>query len=314
MNNGESHVVVAIIIWCSAILGFLASYVFSQSPRVLSLGNTFGGGVLLAAGLVHLTNDAFENFEKASEDSWAKRYDYPWAAFFVCLGFLVTLVIEVTVLQIIDGTIRYDEDSQLREDLLSGNAKIYNSTEKNRKHSSLHEAIVESALEGHHHQTNEGTKDVHKHSVGDVMNRGMAIAIIFFCAISCHSFIAGLGIGVVTGNELWSTMIAIIAHKGLATFTLANCFMNANCSKATLISFIFGFSLVTPLGILCGSLMSTSEGATQGVLIGLAGGSFLYVGIIEVISKEVANPFDWKWKLLLLIIGWGIMSLLGLWV
>jgi len=316
MDNTLSHYVVACNIWFSAVLGFLASYVFAKNPRVLSLGNTFGGGVLLAAGLVHLANDSSEIFENASEDSWSKRNEYPWGAFFVCLGFLVTLLIEVTILRIIDETGRYIDDPYVHEQLLSTHKQSndYESTQNIRKPSSLAEAMMDTALNGDH-QRDEGAKvGNHDHFDGGVMKRGMAVAIIFLCAISCHSFIAGLGIGAMTGRELWSGMIAIVAHKSLATFTLAQCFINAYCSMLTLMCFIFVFSLVTPIGILCGTLISNEEGPSEGVLIGLAGGSFLYIGIIEVISKEVENPRDWKFKLLMLIIGWGLMSLLALWV
>jgi len=301
MTNFESHFAVAAIIWLSAVAGFLASYIFAKNQRVLALGNTFGGGVLLAAGLVHLTNDSFESFEEAGDGSWSKRYDYPWAAFFVCLGFLVTLVIEVSVLQILDDT----RNAYGSKDGTPQSAK---------KASSLYEAMLDSALENHDKCLSDVKVCEHNHSVGAVLQGGFISAIVFLCAISCHSFIAGLGIGALTGTELWSGMIAIIAHKSLATFTLANCFMNANVSKSMLISFMFGFSLVTPVGILCGMLISNLEGPMKGVLIGLAGGSFLYIGIIEVISKEVENPRDWKLKLLMLIFGWGLMSLLALWV
>jgi len=312
MRNAGSHLAVAGIIWLSAVVGFLASYVFAKNPRILSLGNTFGGGVLLAAGLVHLTNDAFEIFESADEDNWSKRYGYPWAAFFVCSGFLVTLVIEVTVLQIIDET-RKDDAPHFQQKLLTGDeilTKDYDSTKSTRKPSSVSEAIMDVALQ----DPEKNEKNDHHHFDGDVINRGMVIAIVFLFAISCHSFLAGLGIGALNGKELWSGMIAIIAHKSLATFTLANCFINANCTTLTLTGFIFGFSLVTPLGILCGALISNEEGPTEGVLIGLAGGSFLYIGIIEVISKEVENQRDWMLKLLMLIMGWALMSLLALWV
>merc|ERR1719285_1140708 len=114
--------------------------------------------------------------------------------------------------------------------------------------------MLDSALEKHDKCLSNVKVCEHKHSVGAILNGGFVSAIVFLCAISCHSFIAGLGIGALTGNELWSGMIAIVAHKSLATFTLANCFMNANCSKLTLISFMFGFSLVTPIGIMCGNL------------------------------------------------------------
>merc|ERR1719193_2390612 len=113
-----------------------------------------------------------------------------------------------------------------------------------------------------------------------------------------------------TGSDMWSGMVAVVAHKGLATFTLSTCFIKAGCPKGTLAFYILLFSVVTPLGILCGMLMSGTDIATEGLLVGLAGGSFLYIGVLEVISKEMENPDDKIYKLLTLLLGWGLMSVL----
>jgi len=325
MDSANSHVLVAIIIWCSAVLGYLSSLSCSGSPRVLALGNTFGGGVLLAAGLVHLANDSLGAFEEAKASSWAKRYDFPWAAFFVSLGFLLTLFIEETVLHIIEKTESNHEQYDMLEEPLKpldensaiterGSVPRANLTDcfsaEHRRSSyskapTLSARMMEAAILDH---------DDHDYGAGDVIERGMAVAVVFLLAISCHSFIAGLGVGAMSGRALWSGMIALVAHKGLATFTLATCFIKAGCPRTTLTCYIALFSIVTPFGILCGSLMASAGGATDGVLIGFAGGSFLYIGVLEVISKEMQNSTDKILKLLVLILGWGLISSLAIWV
>jgi len=316
MGNTTGHILVAIIIWLSAVAGVLGSYFASKNKRLLGLGNTFGGGVLLAAGLVHLTNDAFEEFDNADEDSWCKRYNFPWAAFFVSMGFVITLLIEVTVLHLLDEIRDRHDDSNLKSSLIGKDLPTYSefdhhqslpstsatATSRFMKPRSISEAMSsDSTFHGHP-------------GVGDAVEQGLAVAIVFFCAISCHSFIAGLGVGALSGNEMWSGMIAIIMHKGLASFTLANCFNKSKSPTLVNVLFMLAFSIVTPVGIMLGMLITQTVGPTEGILIGLAGGSFLYIGIIEVISKEMESPDDWRCKLLVLIVGWGLMSMLAIWV
>jgi len=309
MNITESHFVVAFIIWLSAIAGFICSLTSARSPRILALGNCFGGGVLLAAGLVHLSNDCIEDFDSADEDNWSKRYDFPWGAFFVSVGFVITLLVEEIVLHILERTekkhslmepfsIGQDIEEGNYHDLRNGQGRV-----GNKRTLSAHMLDTATRKEKHDH-----------YGAGHVTERGMAVAFVFLLAISCHSFIAGLGLGALTGSSLWSGMIAIIAHKGMATFTLATCFLKANCTKVKLAIYILSFSLVTPLGILCGTLLRDQGGATQGIVVGLAAGSFLYIGILEVISKEMESQIDKIYKLILLLVGWGLMSALAIWV
>jgi len=313
MENVVYHILAALIIWASAVTGFLCTYLFSGNARILSLGNAFGGGVLLAAGLVHLANDSFEYFLDVSKGSWAAA-DFPWAPFFVSIGFLTTLFIEEAVLHILShGGPGHDyADQMLRTDEEFGHPLIQDHTSSNKSFNRPSITSVSHAMRKAVSGVGQGHD--HDHGAGDILDRGVAVAFVFLCAISCHSFISGLGVGAMNGSDIWSGIIAVVAHKGLASFTLANCFVKAKASKFALISSMSFFSLVTPLGIMVGSLLSTGSSATEGVLIGLAGGSFIYIGIMEVISKELECEGDKIYKLFLILLGWGLMSMLAIWV
>jgi len=328
MDDTISRVLMGICVWASAMIGFLFSLMCSGNPRVLALGNTFGGGVLLAAGLVHLTNDAIEDFSDASEDSWSKRYDFPWATFFVVMGFIVTLFVEESVLLMLErGEAKHSWDmlnepfntsKSLDKDSAQGGREGQNPLKaistgskssslfsNKRKSSGLSAKVSEVAFMDH---------GDHEHGARYIVNRGIAISFVFLLAISCHSFLAGLGVGALKGNKLWSGMAAIVAHKGLATFTLATCFIKSGCAMCSLVFYIGFFSLVTPFGIFCGSLISSADNPSIGILVGLAGGSFLYIGVLEVISKEMEHSSDKIYKLLMLLLGCGLMSFLAIWV
>ena len=60
-----------------------------QGRRIVNYGNSFAGGVLLAAGLIHLLGDANEGFTTAYPD-----LDYPAAYAMATLAFLVVLGLE----------------------------------------------------------------------------------------------------------------------------------------------------------------------------------------------------------------------------
>ena len=62
------------------------------SPRAMSRGNAFAGGVLLAAGLIHLLPDANDGFNSAYPD-----LDYPAAFAVATLAFILVLGLERVV-------------------------------------------------------------------------------------------------------------------------------------------------------------------------------------------------------------------------
>ncbi len=63
-----------------------------RGRRLLSLGNSFAGGVFLGAGLIHMLPDSIEKF-----DSLAGGSGYPFAALLCGGGFLLVLFLEKTL-------------------------------------------------------------------------------------------------------------------------------------------------------------------------------------------------------------------------
>ncbi len=74
------------------------------------------------------------------------------------------------------------------------------------------------------------------------------------------------------------------------------------------------FASATPVGIFMGYAFSeVSSGAGAAALSALASGTFLYVAMMEVIPKELADPTLRLPKLCMLLLGFGLMSLLAVW-
>jgi len=81
-----------LLVFGAGILGGLLPWRVAgarRSETYLGWGNAFAGGVLLAAGLIHLLGDAASGFA----DLWPD-VDYPWAFTIAAVAFLVILGIE----------------------------------------------------------------------------------------------------------------------------------------------------------------------------------------------------------------------------
>lgn len=163
-------------------------------------------------------------------------------------------------------------------------------------------------------------------------------------ALSAHSIIAGIALGV-EGDLSTSLLVllAILFHKGSAAFALVVSSLASGASDKRAKSALFAFSTMTPLGIGLGTAGSTVlEGQLAAVVTGcfgaLAAGTFIYVGILDVINEELASfedrvanftasaligdddvpmPIDDPdrvTKFVLVVAGLACMAVLGLWV
>lgn len=144
--------------------------------------------------------------------------------------------------------------------------------------------------------------------------------LFFLAALAFHSFFEGLAIGVepdvATG---FPVLVAILAHKGFAAFALANALTKARLvvSRTSALVYMGLFSLVTPIGIAVG--LGLTEGVDPGPWVGgvtaFCAGTFLYVGLVEMIHRDVPVPSSlalWhKWAVVAL--GFGGMCVLAVW-
>jgi zinc transporter 1/2/3 len=74
------------------------------------------------------------------------------------------------------------------------------------------------------------------------------------------------------------------------------------------------FASATPVGIFMGyGLSGVASGKGGAAMSALASGTFLYVAMMEIIPKELADPTLRLPKLCMLLLGFGLMSLLAVW-
>lgn len=75
------------------------------------------------------------------------------------------------------------------------------------------------------------------------------------------------------------------------------------------------FASATPIGIAIGYASSNlGHGSAGAAMSALASGTFLYVALNEVIPKELEHPDGHRvLKVVALLLGFGLMSLLAVW-
>ena len=142
---------------------------------------------------------------------------------------------------------------------------------------------------------------------------------VLFIVLAIHSIIAGLSLGLETGLASgFVIFIAIIAHKGSASFALGVSLVEAKISKSKITKTIIFFTLMTPLGILIGSIFSSIESSNtniyfEAIFDALATGTFIYIAVLDIIN-EVFKKAENRWiKFSILIIGFLLMATIAIW-
>jgi len=118
---------------------------------------------------------------------------------------------------------------------------------------------------------------------------------ILFLVLAIHSIIAGMSLGlestIISGLVIF---IAIIAHKGSASFALGVNLVNSKINKSLIIKTIIFFSIMTPLGIIIGTVLNNIESSRisiwfEAIFDSLAAGTFIYIAILEIIDDVFEN-------------------------
>ena len=122
--------------------------------------------------------------------------------------------------------------------------------------------------------------------------------VVLLVVLSIHSVIAGIALGIEA--ELAASLlvlVAILSHKGSAAFALMVSVQAAGADRRRLKRVLTIFVVMTPLGIMLGTLASgLFEGhaalLVEGSFNALAAGTFVYVAILDVIDAEMSRSDD----------------------
>lgn len=144
-------------------------------------------------------------------------------------------------------------------------------------------------------------------------------AILAVLMLSIHSFLAGAALGVTESFSLsLIILLAILAHKWAASFALAIQINKADFKVRTGIVLFAIFVLMTPLGIILGTLATRYLNVyplITPIFASLAAGTFLYLGTLHGLERAVMIKQCCSLKnFLLVILGFFIMAVVAIWV
>ena len=103
--------------------------------------------------------------------------------------------------------------------------------------------------------------------------------------------LAGAALGIETTIATFIIIfIAIIAHKGSAAFALGVSMQKSTLNKKAMVKLLLLFSIMTPIGILFGSVLTECLKAAQGRLAeaifnAIAAGTFIYIAAFHSINN-----------------------------
>ncbi|CAK4070946.1 unnamed protein product [Aphanomyces euteiches] len=275
-------------IWLLAVAGgLLPLYVVRLNHHVTSLLNMGAAGIFLSASLVHMLPDAATN-ESLIAFGCSTAMCFPFAFVFFGLGFLAILIIETTAHAV----------------------QKYLATDE------LLPLIVNTRVDPTDPCVEVEVTHAHVHGLVDSTANPL-VAFVVFAALSFHSMMEGMGIGAAS-TEAWNILLAILAHKSLAAMALAMELSKHEVSRTRLLCSLLLFAAMSPIGVAIGWFLVQGGGAEDGLASGictaLAGGTFLYVGAMEIIPQELHDRTNLVGKCAAVISSFAAFSMLALWV
>ena len=109
---------------------------------------------------------------------------------------------------------------------------------------------------------------------------------ILLIALSIHGSIEGIALGVMNSLKDCSILFtAILLHKWAESFALGISFYKSGTEKNNYIYMIFLFTLFGPLGIIIGMIFSDAGFLIKGIMLGISGGTFIYVAASDIIVE-----------------------------
>ena len=148
----------------------------------------------------------------------------------------------------------------------------------------------------------------------DAEDAHSVVAYATFAGLSIHSYAAGLGLAAAFGRPSLGipVFLSILAHKLAAAFSLCTVFQLAEFKRTKTIFLLACFSCITPLGAVTGYVTFANASSSLSVfLTAIATGTFLYVALCDLMPEVFHRPHDNGAKLLLLLVGVGIMWVLS---
>ncbi|KAH7963267.1 zinc transporter ZIP1 [Rhipicephalus sanguineus] len=277
---------------------------------VVSLTSCFGGGVFLATCLLHLLPEARSQFSKGIVNHWENAPDFPFVEFLCIGGLLLVLVIEQVTLfwkETHAARLTYSAPSPFGRDTPVVN---YGSLQQSDSHGDGHVRGVADDIEDAEEE--EGNMEsIH----GDPNSHSSLRSIVLVMSLSLHSIFEGIAIGLQPNVQLLLQILAAVSiHKSILAVTLGLNLAHSRLGHCSIVTSALAFSLMAPLGMVLAILLMQGDSGEaallNGILQGLACGTFLYVTFFEVLPHEMSHTHNRLPKVLCMVVGVGAITML----
>lgn len=138
--------------------------------------------------------------------------------------------------------------------------------------------------------------------------------IILLVALSFHMVFDGLALGLMDEDKkVWTLLLALCVHKILVFLSIGLEIFGLLKSLFRSVVLLFGFALVSPLGIVIGVAVTSdedklSEYAAAAILQGIATGTFIYVTFFEILHREYEGDTHDLLKVLCTVLGFALVG------
>ncbi|CAC5366065.1 SLC39A1_2_3 [Mytilus coruscus] len=281
--------------------------------RLLSTLSCFAAGVFMATCLLDLLPETIEALEPHIKES-KKFHHYPVAQFIMIIGLMLMLTVEqcVIIYQEKRKKISHSNDTARTEAIKTERNTLVSNKDDFRISYSSGIGTDDSSREN---KTNDFENSTITLSVKtSETNSSTLRSILLLVALSLHSVFEGIAVGLQKQTtDVVEVFIGLSIHKVILAFSLGMTLSQSKLSFWAQIRSLLTFALASPIGIVIGLLIvEYGQGSTsslvEGILQGLACGTFLYVTFFEILQHELSIPDIRLIKTLFLFLGFICMS------
>mmetsp|Transcript_20616 Transcript_20616/g.42264 ORF Transcript_20616/g.42264 Transcript_20616/m.42264 type:complete len:351 (-) Transcript_20616:165-1217(-) len=137
-------------------------------------------------------------------------------------------------------------------------------------------------------------------------------AVLLLSALAVHSLVEAAALGVQsTAKSAYLLAASIGLHQPAESVALLVALVKAGLSKSHITALLSAFSMIGPIGLLCGVAAKDFAGSlAEPLLVALTAGTFFYVGATEVVAEEFESyEHAGKWsKFVSFSVGMGLIS------
>ena len=299
----------------------------------LDFAECFGAGIFLGAGLIHMLGDAQTNFIESGQT-------YP-TGLVVCgsvfLGFLLMEHYGARLAADSNSNNNNSSKSKSKSNLNSNNTDNQaNGSEEIESSQSSKEGIkffdspqsnedIELTLSPNSQENpvlvqdpeSENAEFVQQKKLMSPQDKVLPLSVLVM--LSIHSVLMGLAFGVTSSaTSTFVIFIAVIAHKGSASFALALELTKSTFTKSFAWKLFLVFTLMFPFGALLGSILSkASDGHSlyEATFSAIAAGTFLFFGTLHGLSTSAlvdkCQNFNYFFGV---VVGFTVMAIVAIWL